>query len=462
MATTTRFFYTEEEIKRARETSVYDYLMSGNGAFRAYPTNRIDRRSGETIYSCDYDGQKHDTVCITTKGFIHWASGRKGCFYAYDFLSQYGGFRDADKADRMKIIEEIYTTVYGVPSQTWDEHRKEIDPAYKNQTVDKATNLSNTDYFSAADLSILSEIQQNELRPADLQEDEWKQLPVNDKYSLLIDNRDNIESFIVSKYNKHLPKISPELTEKKGFIPPEKATNNKRLVAYLTQTRGLSMSFVQWLLTKHYIYQGIIKKNDKTYENLVVVGKDQTGEMRYAYKRELWDSWDKYHINQDVKRKAFKGECDGSDKRFAWRHENNESHTMYIFEAPIDAFSYMDLFKEAEPDIELPNFLTLGGVSTKAVDEFLSYRKDIRKAFICLDNDQAGRDNAARIKEHLDSLGIEVVINLPPVKPAVDINGDVIEGRVTKDYNEYLRYVRADKIKDSLINSKKNRNIESR
>ena len=118
MADATRYYYSPEEIDRASSVTVLDYLLSGKGAYTAYETGKFDSKTGEPIYTCDYDGQRHDTVKITSQGFKHWASNRKGCFYAYEFLRDYCGYSDMSKLDKMKIYEEIFLAVFSALSFT--------------------------------------------------------------------------------------------------------------------------------------------------------------------------------------------------------------------------------------------------------------------------------------------------------------------------------------------------------
>lgn len=471
MSDTTRYYYTKDEIDRASKVSVYDYLTSGNGAYRAYDTGRYDKKTGEPIYTCDYDGAAHDTVSITTNGFKHWASGKKGCYYAYEFLRDYCGYPDITKADRMKIYEEIHLAVYGIPSKSWEEHFQENQKSriQESRSTDEVR-LSNTKCFSAADLSLLTEEQLRHIKPTGVTAPVWNSLgSIAERYQCLLDNADDtVRTVIRSTYGKDLPEKTVSVVQSKDFIAPEKNNTYKHVYSYLTLTRGLSDQFVRWLIKKGYVYEteirSYIDKDGNTVNlqtpryNMVVPGKDPEGQIRYAYKRELWETWDKYHCNSDTSRKPFKGEAENSTKEFSWRHENPESHRLFIFETPMDAFSYMDLVKEKYPDDDLANYLSLGGVSTVALDNLLVSRPDINKVFICLDNDYdvvkklgedkaAGPTNAKKIKEYLESKGIEAVVYLSPAIPAVDINGreKINNGEriLTKDYNEYLRSYRA-------------------
>ena len=452
----TQYYFSQDEINAAMRVSVYDYLLSGRGAYSAYSTGKIDRESGEMIYTCDYDGFKHDTVKITSKGFIHWASGKRGCYFAYDFLRDYCGYTDGTFKDKLSIIEEIYTAVYGTPSKTWDEHVMETKgyvPQHKKGITKRFKGRAATSFLTCADIATLSESELNSLKPKDVAKDTWVGATMQQRYELIVISTDEqVRSLISTLLGRKIPE-APVQDEKKLELPA-KSSDNKRVFSYLNKTRGLSPEIIRWLFSKHYIYEGVVSRDDKENHALIVVGIDDQGETRYAYRRDLWDTWDEYHRDKEWSVKPFKGECKGSDKRFAWSHENHESHYVYIFETPIDAFSFMDLWAIQHPDMPFSNIITLGGVSTKALDEFLSRRQDITNAFICLDNDNdkepekaAGPINASRLQEYLNGKGITAEKVLAPAVIAVDLSGEPIsengEYKLTKDYNEFLRSYKA-------------------
>ena len=73
-------------------------------------------------------------------------------------------------------------------------------------------------------------------------------------------------------------------------------------------------------------------------------------------------------------------------------------------------------------DWQTRSYLALGGVSGKALDRFLSERKDTRKVFLCLDSDTAGGEACFRLAQDIPS---EIaVIRLVPAR---------------KDWNDVLR-----------------------
>ena len=73
-------------------------------------------------------------------------------------------------------------------------------------------------------------------------------------------------------------------------------------------------------------------------------------------------------------------------------------------------------------DWQTRSYLALGGVSGKALDRFLSERKDTRKVFLCLDSDTAGSEACTRLAQSIP--GEIAVIRLVPAR---------------KDWNDVLR-----------------------
>ena len=92
---------------------------------------------------------------------------------------------------------------------------------------------------------------------------------------------------------------------------------------------------------------------------------------------------------------------------------------LFVFEAPIDLLSFICLYLQ---DWQTRNYLALGGVSGKALDRFLSERKDTRKVFLCLDSDTAGSEACTRLAQSIP--GEIAVIRLVPAR---------------KDWNDVLR-----------------------
>ena len=83
----------------------------------------------------------------------------------------------------------------------------------------------------------------------------------------------------------------------------------------------------------------------------------------------------------------------GSDKTFNFCYRG-EGERLFVFEAPIDLLSFLCLFKK---EWQKQSYLSLGGVSEKALLRFLSDRPNIKTVYLCLDSDKAGTDACSRL-----------------------------------------------------------------
>ena len=168
-------------------------------------------------------------------------------------------------------------------------------------------------------------------------------------------------------------------------------------MAYLRQ-RNIPEELVQEFCKEGMIYE------DAQHHNIVFVGKDETGIPRYAHCKGTEGS--------------FRMDVQGSDKahNFAYR---SDGKSLLVFEAPIDLMSFIALYPN---DWKMRNYLSLGGVGAKALEGFLSERKDMETVYICTDSDKAGNDAVNRLLESIpESM---TVIRLIPCE---------------KDWNEVLK-----------------------
>ena len=86
-----------------------------------------------------------------------------------------------------------------------------------------------------------------------------------------------------------------------------------------------------------------------------------------------------------------------------------------MFEAPIDLLSAATLYHQRSPDEwDSVHYLSLGGVSLKALEQYLADHQEVRKITLCLDNDKPGREAAAKIRAALETKGYKVIDALPP------------------------------------------------
>lgn len=305
----------------------------------------------------------------------------------------------------------------------------------------------------------------------------------------------------------------------------------KQLFSYLVNTRGISPALFNYLYSNNFIYQGLYNKkyNEKKgiFETLtgpmckrvLAVNGFNGDQIAYQSVRELWDVWDNYRTSEKFLEKAkekpyilyktvwnkdtktrelvyktqkingidqfildkdgrripelltpMKKDIYGSIKEFAWRFNNPNSKQVYIFEAPLDAFSFMDLIVQSNSaynkdgtirDSIFANFLTLGGLANDSLVRFLRERPDIKQIYLCFDNDASGLKKAVEYKQWLQEQynfpdAAVKTLTCPRGYQKVDCKGYGLrdsEGKPVevKDYNEYLRaWSAAGKIKEQM------------
>lgn len=200
-----------------------------------------------------------------------------------------------------------------------------------------------------------------------------------------------------------------EPTQKAEFRLPPRCESNERILKYLTEERKLPKDLVEEFIASGMIYE------DAKHHNVVFVGKDTNGIPRYAHCRGTADK--------------FRLDVTGSDKSygFCYRGKGKE---LFVFEAPIDMLSHIALYPARWRE---RSYLSLGGVSSKALERFLSECKDIESVFIATDNDEAGNNAAEKLAEQIPQ-EISVYRFLPQAK---DWNEDLINernGLPTDDY----------------------------
>lgn len=121
------------------------------------------------------------------------------------------------------------------------------------------------------------------------------------------------------------PKAMAE-PEKIPFALPQANTDHRRVFAYL-QKRGIAPQVIRAFLSSGLLYE------DAQHHNCVFVGRDASGEPRFASRRGTYD----------LNGPGFKRDVAGSDKRVAFRLPSRpELDWVLVFEAPIDLMSYAD------------------------------------------------------------------------------------------------------------------------
>ena len=183
-----------------------------------------------------------------------------------------------------------------------------------------------------------------------------------------------------------------------GLELPERNESCEIARKYLIEQRKLSEQLIDQMIAKGDIYES------KNYHNVVFVGRDKEQNPRYAAMR-----------GTDEKR--YCGEARGSEKTYGFGHIGTDEK-LFVFESPIDLLSYITAVPE---EWEKHSYISLGGLSEKAMKQVYMEHKNIRSIYLCLDNDEPGNE---RCRQFVSMIPEEFcVFRLEPAK---------------KDWNECL------------------------
>lgn len=231
--------------------------------------------------------------------------------------------------------------------------------------------------------------------------------------------------FVMEFYGKSFPEAVQMLTGEPGEVQPEadpapspafrlplRNVTNANILSYLTQERKLSPSLVNFFIAAGDIYE------DSSHHNVVFVGRDADGHPRYASSRGIQEKF-----RQDVA---------GAEKAFGFAHRGTDKQLL-VFEAPIDLLSFIELFPK---NWQQHNYLSLGGVSGKALQQFLSERPDMERVFLCLDADKAGEDACKRLAGLLPDS-----VSVTRIQPCMKDWNDVLVHRAEIPNRNYFKSI---------------------
>ena len=183
-----------------------------------------------------------------------------------------------------------------------------------------------------------------------------------------------------------------------GLELPERNESCEIARKYLIEQRKLSEQLVDQMIAKGDIYES------KNYHNVVFVGRDKEQNPRYAAMRGIDEN-------------RYRGEARGSEKAYGFGHIGTDEK-LFVFESPVDLLSYITAVPE---EWEKHSYISLGGLSEKAMKRMYTEYPHIHSIYLCLDNDEPGNERCRQfvslIPEKLS------VYRLEPVK---------------KDWNECL------------------------
>ena len=231
--------------------------------------------------------------------------------------------------------------------------------------------------------------------------------------------------FVMEFYGKSFPEAVQMLTGETGEAQPEadpapspafrlplRNVTNANILNYLTQERKLSPSLVNFFIAAGDIYE------DSSHHNVVFVGRDADGHPRYASSRGI--------------REKFRKDAAGAEKAFGFAHRGTDKQLL-VFEAPIDLLSFIELFPK---NWQQHNYLSLGGVSGKALRQFLSERPNVERVFLCLDADKAGEDACKRLAGLLPD-----TVSVTRIQPCMKDWNDVLVHRAEIPNRNYFKSI---------------------
>ena len=227
------------------------------------------------------------------------------------------------------------------------------------------------------------------------------------------------------KYH-YASKTSPPKQAKHLQLPEKAEGKYSRVFAYLHYTRRISKAVIDYCFKQKVLYQ------DKL-GNCVFVGYNKSNEPVYGAVRGTLS---------DVR---YRGDCSGSDKHYGFcLNSSQTTDELYVFESPIDAMSHCTIanlvYRNDNAFLKM-NRLSLGGLSTVALEQYLSDHPEIKKINFCLDNDynaqnkdgtpapNHGQEFAKKCCQIYAERGYTVRIFCPKYK---DFNEDIINYYVPK------------------------------
>lgn len=207
---------------------------------------------------------------------------------------------------------------------------------------------------------------------------------------------------------------TPKKEKPKVVLLPQASRCATHAVNYLIR-RGIDPELIDYCISTGRLYESY------PHHNVVFVGLDKYNKPRYANLR---------GIGSD-----FKGEANGSDKRFSFSIPAKNSNTVHLFESAIDLLSYATIRKQEGMAWNGDHLVSLAGVYKPkenieetalplALRQYLADHPEIKRICLRLDKDATGRLAANTLKALLQDQ-YEVGVGPPPVG---------------KDYNDCLCY----------------------
>lgn len=165
------------------------------------------------------------------------------------------------------------------------------------------------------------------------------------------------------------------------FMLPPKNENYKRVFAYLVNTRCIAPEVISKMMHDGKLYE------ERDRHNAVFVAYDAKGNPKHAF------------LRGTISNKVWRGDVEGSDKNYGFSVPGKNDE-LIVFEAPIDALSYMTIKKGSNSHL-----LALGMLSPEPIDTYLSEHPEIKRISFSLDADTPGLSAAQKYIESYKTKG---------------------------------------------------------
>ena len=184
-------------------------------------------------------------------------------------------------------------------------------------------------------------------------------------------------------------------------------------------------------------YMEVLRKHDTRLIALNDSVDTLKGDDEFTPFRNIMNEWYARDTSKKI-RSAFQAKnlagkhAAGAEKAFGFAHRGTDKQLL-VFEAPIDLLSFIELFPK---NWQQHNYLSLGGVSGKALRQFLSERPDVERVFLCLDSDKAGEDACKRLAALLPDS-----VSVTRIQPCMKDWNDVLVHRAEIPNRNYFKSI---------------------
>lgn len=177
-------------------------------------------------------------------------------------------------------------------------------------------------------------------------------------------------------------------TLKKPFSLPAANNTHDKVIAYLTEERKISKDFIHHLISADLLYESA------KHHNCVFVCHDFSGKATGAVLRGTYNP---------KSGEPFKGLAPNTDGLYGMnlsKYTDCQSKQLYVFEAPIDMLSYIQMYG---CKLETATYLAMSGLKPNMVMNYIQKIKELEKIVICTDNDVTGNRFAEEIIKNIQN-----------------------------------------------------------